>query len=337
MSDASLLCGPNELSQAIIDYREEMKQIFDICGGPVLLDEWIREIVQLVYHASLLPDEGRYPRFRIVVTNTSSCDGIKLSWPVPRLDSPESLRRLAPAVSGNGTALLVFADQRLVTLCAELHNSVKLDTRIECYAPNPEVFAKDFADLWAAVLSTAIEGRHGGAFVIVPSSDCHHVTPKYRSEGGLFTAFEKTLRHCLDATDSSGPFYLWRFKQYWKSHEDHLRRLARVIGQLAAMDGCVVLDRRLNLQGFGAKIDYSPDATFLPLVDARTDRNVSEEEIAKGMGTRHRSACRLAQILPGVIIFVVSQDGDLTAVYSDDSRAYRVKQLDAWSSVSEVL
>jgi hypothetical protein len=41
--------------------------------------------------------------------------------------------------------------------------------------------------------------------------------------------------------------------------------------------------------------------------------------------------------LPGTIIFVVSQDGDLTVFYSDESYAYRIRDLDAWSSVSELI
>jgi hypothetical protein len=225
----------------------------------------------------------------------------------------------------------------VLNLCTELHNSVKADKRIEYYVPNPKVFADDFADLWAASLSTAIEGRHGGAFAIVPSPDDPHLKVKYKAEGGLFTAFEETLRHCLDSLDSSGPRYLAIFKQYWQSHQDHLRRVARLIGQLAATDGCVVLDHRLNVKGFGAKIDWPHDGPFLPLFDGLSDQQVPEEQIEQRMGTRHRSACRLAQILPGAIIFVVSQDGDLTAVYSNDSRAYRLTQLAASSSVSELL
>lgn len=412
------LCGPDDLAQTIIDYRANKETLFNLLGGPILLESQIREVVQLVYHASLLPEEGRYSRFRVVFANQSFGYGIQFSesWLGHRIDSPDSIRRLAPAVAGRETALLVglsfdkgLAVWRIVdfeqfclgppvtsnrlsdmvilpsgvlflrvdgpgdiraklhpspgfhlrggtirtldsyyaavepfkalvlTLCKELHNSVKTDKRIEYFVPNPDVFADDFADLWAASLSTAIEGRHGGAFAIVPLPDCPHLKVKYKAEGGLFAAFEETLRHCLDSTDSSLPSYLAIFKQYWQSHQDHLRRVARLIGQLAATDGCVVLDRRLNVKGFGAKIDWPHDATFLPLVDVRSGQQVPEEKIEHGMGTRHRSACRLAQTLPGAIIFVVSQDGDLTAFYSNDSCAYRMTQLDAWASVSELL
>ena len=279
MSDEPFLCGPDQLAQTIIDYRESKKQIFALFGSsaPILFDHQIREIVQLVYHASLLPDEGRHPKFRIVFTHSSFGDGIRLSdsWLGHRIDSPDSLRRLAPAAAGRGTALLVgpsvarpsvdrglaawgiidfeqfcagppvdsnrLADDPILpngvlflrvdgpgdlramlhpspvfhlrggtirtldsyyaavepfkalvlTLCTELHNSVKADKRIEYYVPNSEVFADDFADLWAVSLSTAINGRHGGAFAIVPSLDCPHLKMKYKAEGGLFASSRK--------------------------------------------------------------------------------------------------------------------------------------------------
>src|SRR5438309_7973354 len=102
MSDTSLFCGPDQLAQTIIDYREGKKQFFEALRGPVLLDNWIREVIQLVYHASLLPDEGRYSRFRIVFADHAFGHGIGLSdsWRGYRIDSPDALRRLAPAVAG---------------------------------------------------------------------------------------------------------------------------------------------------------------------------------------------------------------------------------------------
>lgn len=420
MSQESILYGPSDFAEKIIGYREERKVVFDTVRGqgPILHDKDIRDIVQFTYHASLMPEEGRYPRFRIVVSDTSFGYGIKLSdtWLGHQIDSPDSLRRLAPAIAGRSTALLVHTGNRgliawrivdferfcagppvdsnrlsdtpvlqggmlflrvdgpgnlramihpspifhlrggeirflnscyttvepfkilLVDLCTALHHSVKGEKRVEYYVPEPGIFADDFADLWAASLAVAIEGRHGGAFAVVPSPDCPHLKVKYKTEGGgLFSVFEETLRHCLDSTEPSGPGYLWKFKLYWQSQQYHLRRAARLLGQLGATDGCVVLDRRLDLKGFGAKIDWPHDATFLPLIDARNGQQITEEQIEQGMGTRHRSACRLAQVLPGTIVFVISQDGDLTVFYSNESRAYRMTHLDAWSSISAVV
>jgi hypothetical protein len=89
--------------------REAKKEIFNFIGGPILSDDDIRNIVQLAYHASLLPEEGRYPRFRLVFTPQSFGHGIRFSesWLGHRMDSPESIRRLAPVLVANGTALLI--------------------------------------------------------------------------------------------------------------------------------------------------------------------------------------------------------------------------------------
>ena len=427
MSEPSPLKGPDDLADEVLGHcarqaRRYAEERAAAAPDPVAEGQ-VRRLIRLVYHASQLPDVGRYPRFRVVLTGRPRGGGIGLlnSARGQPIDSPEALRRLAPAAAGLDSALLVqpaapvddgatlvafqiadfeqfcagprgdasaagLADppelprgalfvradgpgdvravlhpspvfhlrggrvRRLAPyhaavppfadlvggLAAGLHASLEGDPRIAAFVPNAMGFAEGLFELWAATLSTVIVGRHGGAFAIVPDAGTSCVNVKYRASAGLFAAFEGTLRHCLQATDPSGPRCMAVFRQYWQLHQAQLRRTARMIGQLAAPDGCVLLDHRLDVHGFGAKIDWPADAAFMPL-ETPDGRRVPDELVLHGMGTRHRSACRLAQVLPGAIVFVVSQDGNLSAVYNDAGQAFRAKDLAASPSVSELL
>lgn len=432
--------GPAELAIKIREYRERNKSFFNAIHGPCLLESTIENVISLVYHATLHPEEGRYPRFRVVITNQiighwiclgQSSPGDPSFWGHP-LDSLDAIRRLAPAIAGRETALIIgtghdvdnapkdicgpeiqkkqLADRLyargivdfgqlcagpphtlnrlyelevfppgslilradgpgdiramifpspvfhlragkirtlesldliqpfgdlMLDLCKGLHNSVKTDPRIKAFVPNPEDFAKDLSKLWATTISTAVEERHGGAFVITEFPNASQLKVKYKTEGGILTAFRETLHRSLESTASSGPKYLAIFKHYWLSQQSHLRRVAKNIGRLSATDGCVVFDRNLNVRGFGAKIEWNPEDRFLPLIDPQKNQEISDEEIKQEMGTRRKSACRLVQVTPGAIVFVVSQDGDLSVFYSDNSHAYRVENIDVWSSASE--
>jgi hypothetical protein len=72
-----------------------------------------------------------------------------------------------------------------------------------------------------------------------------------------------------------------------------------MVADLANVDECVVLDRRLNVIGFGGKISMSVDPV-------------------KGLGMRHASA-KTWCAKHGGMAFVVSQDGDLTVMSEDMS------------------
>ena len=53
-------------------------------------------------------------------------------------------------------------------------------------------------------------------------------------------------------------------------------------------------------------------------------------------GTRHQSAARLCQIFPGVMVFTLSQDGDLKLFTSDEHFAYAYGPLDLPYIESEI-
>ncbi len=89
---------------------------------------------------------------------------------------------------------------------------------------------------------------------------------------------------------------------------------SRVIANLAAIDGAVVLDKRFSVVGFGAEVSAelpSPTRVWRAL-----DREAAQRqpEDIEAVGTRHRAAYRFANEHPGALAVVVSHDGGVTFV-----------------------
>ena len=89
---------------------------------------------------------------------------------------------------------------------------------------------------------------------------------------------------------------------------------SRVVANLAAIDGAVVLDKRLGLVGFGAEVSAelpSPPRVWRAL-DTEGRQRVPED--IESVGTRHRAAYRFVNDHPGGLAIVVSHDGGVSFV-----------------------
>lgn len=180
--------------------------------------------------------------------------------------------------------------------------------------------------LWSLVLMTAAELQHGGAFAIVPGSTAPgFISMKYRatdkrlgpSAAEFFGACARTRRE----TEGAG---FGELAGEWLRRKRGLRAEARALGRLSAVDGCVVVDRGLNLLGFGGHIQVSPDQArragrAFTYFDTREPRPESD---LKRFGTRHLSAFQLCQAVQDCLVFVISQDGRLRVFASDAKHVY---------------
>lgn len=93
---------------------------------------------------------------------------------------------------------------------------------------------------------------------------------------------------------------------------------SRVVANLAAIDGAVVLDKRFGLVGFGAEVSAdlpSPSCVWRALDREGTQRRPEDIE---AVGTRHRAAYRFVNDHPGGLAIVVSHDGAVTFVAKRD-------------------
>ena len=383
--------GPDELAR-------RLQALFDPTTAGVTD---LPRLVKLLYHASLIPDEGRYPWFRVICGGETFGHTVEFAEPAPNVNSVESIRRLVPAISdpniavrivedahshfrakqiidfrahsarGNAEAIsdvslpegtltirvdgpgelraaiqpgpifhlrgnrvreLVAFDKAILPfrqlverMCRAAHETVCHTTAASKLTP--EVLTDIFLYVWATMMADVINRRHGGAFLILPQSDCSYVRPRFLANGNLFHAFTSTMTTLVERVGENHS----EGGKLWLLHREHLLRVARMHGQLSATDGAVVFDTNLRLLGFGAKI--SGTNLTLPICNVVTGEQADEESFG---GMRHRSAAELVRSAAGAIAFVISQDGDLSAFYSDDSTAYWLPNLDAWGTVSDL-
>jgi hypothetical protein len=91
--------------------------------------------------------------------------------------------------------------------------------------------------------------------------------------------------------------------------EQAIFEVSRLVSNLAAVDGAVVLNKRFDLMGFGAEVSGElpyPDTVWQAL-DVEAERRVPEA--ANSVGTRHRAAYRFVTAHPKGLAIVISHDG----------------------------
>jgi Probable sensor domain DACNV len=99
-----------------------------------------------------------------------------------------------------------------------------------------------------------------------------------------------------------------------ESLDEALFETAHLIAGLAAADGAVVMSKQNELLGFGGMISGRlPDVERVWRALDLEGKVVAEERTGN-VGSRHRSAYRLASALPGSVAVVVSQDGGVRFV-----------------------
>lgn len=174
-----------------------------------------------------------------------------------------------------------------------------------------------FSIILSRMLKAATQLHHGGTFAVLqnpagaPLSSIRFKSTENRLHEEI-DHFYRAWAEAIDSEDSpGGTAKLTRFEK--KRHS--LLTQARARGGLTAADGCVVLDRKLRLHGFGGIIDAEKARDHGGLMFA----DLAEEEFLRGHGTRHRAAFYLCKACPNSLVFVISQDGDLRLFASDDT------------------
>jgi hypothetical protein len=181
----------------------------------------------------------------------------------------------------------------------------------------------DVRVLWSHVLREAVRLRHGGAFVVVPDPARVSIELKYPTEPlalgdelvKLWLALARTHR-LLGENLSAESLEQTRVRrhQVWSA--------AASTGHLSAHDGCVVLDRKMTVHGFGGTIESAAAASPRTYADSRTKTPLAEDQLLSRFGHRHRSAFQLCKAVPNALAFVISQDGDLPVFSSDERYVY---------------
>jgi len=176
------------------------------------------------------------------------------------------------------------------------------------------------------VVATIRTAHHGGTILAVPA-DCpgeRYLHPRYAFDDApprrrfrtlVLASLERLARRAAETgKPASADSYLHEDDALLAELDEGLFEWSHLIAALSQVDGAVVLTKRFELLGFGAEI-----AGGLPAVThVRRGHDLEADsfatEIVEDVGTRHRSAYRLSEALPGALAIVVSQDGGVRFV-----------------------
>ena len=176
--------------------------------------------------------------------------------------------------------------------------------------------------------------HHGGTLIFLPPelahsvlSDNPHMTIKYplldeeprKRVRTLIVSIMNALAAAYGQRVEVGRAVGW--EEYMASNDVTLARLdealfevAHLIASLSGVDGAIVLTKRFEILGFGAEILGNHDHVLTVAKALDAEGEYTELERSEDVGTRHRSAYRLCQALPGADVIVVSQDGTVRLV-----------------------
>ncbi len=243
----------------------------------------------------------------------------------------------------------VFASKWLPDLFApvraelvELHEEARGEAASlgEPWAPlDPDLSRKVAQQMFRRLVSTVRNAHHGGTIVIMPPERAgevlagEHVSLKHKFSDGeprrRFRTLIVRIMNRLAQSHGRGEEvaypravgweeYVWSEDRELAELDEAIFEFAHLVAGLAAVDGAVVMTRRFELLGFGGEIsgELEPVQAVRKSLDLEGESTI--EEGTQGVGTRHRSAYRLAGALPDVLLVVISQDGDARFVRDRD-------------------
>jgi hypothetical protein len=178
------------------------------------------------------------------------------------------------------------------------------------------------------VLERAVSAQHGGTVVFLPKADLDK-TVRFRWPRTSLSLRTLAADWWQSSALTTGGLSEDALRQYVLSRE-RLFHGIRSLAYLTQVDGCVVMSEDLDVLGCGGEILKSEgDSAGSPLVFSSIDSDDPwPDQTGNDLGgMRHRSAYRLCKSVPGALAFVVSQDGELTLLWSTPDRVYAVRGL----------
>ncbi|HWA72083.1 MAG TPA: hypothetical protein VG937_07115 [Polyangiaceae bacterium] len=228
----------------------------------------------------------------------------------------------------------VFDSEWLPAMFAREREQIRAEhARLQAGTPSPTAVEHSLVGkVGQHMLRRAIQlirgARHGGLILVVDTSS--------EASGGRFDALRLKYRFAQDEPSHRYRTLLFAILQGvaattskesvgWRDFaldasldleklEQAVFELSRLIANLAAIDGAVVLDKRFGLLGYGAEVsaELPSPARVWRAFDAEGRKREPDE--IENVGTRHRAAYRFVQDHPQGLAIVVSHDGGVSIV-----------------------
>jgi hypothetical protein len=173
-------------------------------------------------------------------------------------------------------------------------------------------------------------GRHGGMLLVVDAvpAGLSGLRLKYRfGQDEPSHRYRTLLFRTLEmvASGVTKPSVGW--SDFASDASPALERLeqaifewSRIVSNLTAVDGALVLDKRFGLVGFGAEVSAELPSPQTVWRARDTEGRELEPYDVENVGTRHRAAYRFVHDHPHGLAIVVSHDGGVTFVASQDDK-----------------
>jgi hypothetical protein len=197
-----------------------------------------------------------------------------------------------------------------------------------------ESIAFDWTTAVARILLGIQKYAHGGAILLAADSKSTGISLKYplrydRLGDALVRAAIYAIEHAaaedkihedfLDSHADAMPVGLYLDASVSGNEAEDTREeiggCIRFISSLSRVDGVVLMTQHLGVRGYGGIIRTTDDP---PIVCVAQDVAATPEKLRpmnpQELGTRHQSMIRLCWRRPGIVGFVVSQDGDVRAM-----------------------
>jgi hypothetical protein len=209
--------------------------------------------------------------------------------------------------------------------------SLAVDSGVEL---RPDLLENFDANFFKRVVREIRDRRHGGTLVFGPEALLARlldpggpICAKYRvdrkqSSRPYQALLEKIVGKFIAVAKMKGrkavgwlEFLKWSEEMPYSFSVQYLD-LAGWLADMATVDGCLLLDPRFSVAGYGAEIQVPGFEDEIVHRALDLEAEVTIPESAEHAGTRHRTAYRLCRDFPQCLAVVVSQDGTVQFVTS---------------------
>jgi sensor domain DACNV-containing protein/DisA checkpoint controller-like protein len=178
----------------------------------------------------------------------------------------------------------------------------------------------DYLDAVRSLVREMAAHGHGGLMVISPEERPFVQSTPYRMALDSSIGALLRLARRIDP-NRRGPSGELGFAQLLRNaFMTETERVIEEVGALSAVDGALMLNRSLALIAFGAILRVGRPAVIVEALDADSTRSRTVDFGSRG--TRHRAAATYAGEHPGAVVFVASEDGQVSCLFRDRAHSH---------------